>query len=678
MTKKLIKAVLIALTVLLIFGLYSCDKQNAFGDISGTSQDSYVEDTSQNDNVVPSTSSSQTQDTENTDTLPNEPDSDTPLYFVADVKINSLVAAIPYTEEYVPSQLKGVYYSAVSPGGEPVNDGTGNIWLRLIPSKDYYVSGLDISGSYDRVEQTDTDIYCIFGVKSDLSVTLKAKTLPIIGKTLLADYGYGISDDGLFTVTWERDENTPVRYIELSYSDSHGSYTNYFDPANGSVQLFKMIEKQIYKVKMRAIGYKSAGNTIELTGCYMNEPKEIPFPRVEIVTENYVWPSCDFVQSPAGCWGAGITNALYEQCVMTLYNKDNEVVYSSAARGNEYLGAKMKIRGNTSARYASNGRYPYKLKLDAKFDLLEPLIGRADDGRAYADKDWLLLNYGNDGYRICGDAIADAVGTEWSPDYCYVTLYVNGEYRGLYVLSEAVEEGSGTGEEQWRVPADNDGFVFECDAYWWNEDLYFSTPMTEKTPMYFTFKYPDSDKIDENSPEYIYLKNYMIEFENALRKNDDSYLDYIDLDSFVRWLLVADYLSIEDGGGCNLFLYKKDSTDNTKLKMGPNWDFDSYMGDVQGLAIIRLSWDTAPFYYQHLIKKSSFQKRYNELFLETKDILVSYIEESFSRVDMEAHGALLQFDRVRFGTSAKTLEVRRDTFIQWLNNHVEWMETQFG
>lgn len=38
-------------------------------------------------------------------------------------------------------------------------------------------------------------------------------------------------------------------------------------------------------------------------------------------------------------------------------------------------------------------------------------------------------------------------------------------------------------------------------------------------------------------------------------RNDDSYLDYIDLDSFVKWLLVSDYLGIKDSGGCNLYLY---------------------------------------------------------------------------------------------------------------------------
>ena len=604
-------------------------------------------------------------------------------YFVASVKTTSenLVAS-PYTAgAEVQKDLEGIYYTTSVPGSVPTDRG-GSIWIRLTPLRNYCVRDLTIEGVYEGYEVVGTDLYRIYGVESDLSVIATARVLSNTGREMFEKYGYGITDDGKMVVSWKVSDTDPIRYVELTYTDSDGvDHKDFVDGNQGSAELFEMTEGKLFLVDMRAIGYSGTGKRVQVTGCYMDAPKSVPFPRVEVTTEYLAWPSCDFVSSPDGCWGAGITNAFYEQCVVTVYNASNQVVYSSASNteaGQEYLGAKMKIRGNTSARYASNNRYPYKIKLDQKADLLYPLIGREDDGYEYADKDWLLLNYGSDGYRICGDAVADAVGTEWSPEYCYVALYVNGEYRGLYVLSEAVEEGSGEGEEQWRVPVDEDGFVFECDAYWWNEDLYFSTPLTENTPMYFTFKYPDSDKMHENSPELLYLKSYLTEFEAALMRNDDSYLNYIDLDSFVRWLLVADYLSISDGGGCNLFLYKKDSTDGTKIVMGPNWDFDSYMGGVDDLAVIRMTWNGAPFYYQYLIKKASFQTRYCELFVETYGELEAYVEAAFDKIDLNAHNQLLSYDNKRFGTSTTSLTTRKERFLSFLANHIEWMKKQFG
>ena len=636
------------------------------------------ESTNSSENTVQSNESSvnSNESSNSSDTGSSVPDIEKPDFFVATVQRASEFIAQPYIgSANVPEELDGIYYSSSAPGGEPVIDGSGCIYLSLKPIKTYRVSEINAKGEYSSIDNLGDDVYCISGVNSDLSINVTVKQLPVAGWDLLESYGHAISQSGKMLVSWNEIPDTLIRYVELSYTLNGTTNIEYIDARYGKAELFTMTEGVVYTVTMRPIGYSYIGKAVEVQGCYMNEPRNVAFPRVEITTKDYILPSCDFVQSPEGCWGAGITNALYENCIMTIYNSDNEIVYVTSDR-EDYDEAKIKIRGNTSARHEKNGRYPYKIKLDNPADLLKPFIDGRDDGQGYEDSDWLLLNYGSNGFRIIGDAIADAVETEWSPDYCYVSLYLNGEYRGLYVLSEAVEEGNSEGENQWRVPADDDGYVFECDAYWWNEDLYFSTPMTEKTPMYFTFKYPDPDSMTVESPEYLYLKEYMTRFEEALQKNDDSYLDYIDLDSFVKWLLVTDYLCITDGGGCNIFLYKKDSTSETKVAMGPNWDFDSYMGDYNGVATIRVYWSTCPFYIPYLVKKPSFQARYKELFNETCGKLENYINNAFSKVDIDAHLELLKYDNMRFGTSQKSLAVRRDNFLSWLELRIEWMKTQ--
>ncbi len=603
-------------------------------------------------------------------------------YYSATVNSPSEVIASPYTgDAAVSDELKSIFYSSDAPGGAPKDDGTGKIWLVLKPTERNMVSKIKIEGDYTELEELGQDIYCIHGVGSDLTVSVSVKSTPASTGEIFADFGYGISDDGYMTVVWDEAPNEPLRYVELSYTDGKSAHTEYVDASSGKIEFFKMMENIHYTVGIRAVGYKHVGKKIEFEGCYMKAPRDISFPRVEITTENYNLPSFDIVNSPGKYWGQGITNALYEQCIMTVYNENDEVVFDSSLQMNEseeYLGAKIKVRGNTSASQALNEKYPYKIKLSEKADLLEPLIGRPKDGKAYEDKNWLLLNYGEEGYRIAGDAIADAVGTGWSPDYCYVSLYINGDYRGLYVLSESVKEGNGTGDSQSRVPVDSDGYVFECDAYWWNESLYLNTPMTKDTAMFFTFKYPDADKINEDSYEYAYIKDYMIRFEEALLRDDDSYLDYIDLDSFVKWLLVSDYLCISDGGGCNLFLYKKDSTDMTKVFMGPNWDYDSWMGSVEGLSTIRMYWDGCPFYFPYLLEKESFKERYRELFYETYGSLDSFVDAAFSKTDSTAHLYLQTYENMRFGTGTRSLDSTKAAFKSWLYEHVSWMEGQIN
>lgn len=694
--RKLSVILSVVLSLLVLLSLSSCESLDGFlsslssvlDEMESGAQSS--EESSSGESSVesnePSSESSDEADSESSDESSSESNTDlpstSPAFFEAKVNTSTLIDVSFYTDgNEVDESLSGIYYSSSTPGGAPKGDGTGSIWLVLKPTKKYGINKIDITGEYERIESLGSDIYRIHGVKSDLTVNLTVKTLPDLTDKLFEGYGYGITDDGKMCVSWVQNEENPLRYVEITYPNGNLLVTDYIDASCGSAELFTMIEDKDQTVTMRAVSEDGVGKRVTLTGCFMSAPREVSFPRVEITTENFVLPTFETVNSPEGCWGSGITNATYEQCIVTLYNENDEVVYTSTTDKSEaekFLGAKMKVRGNTSASHASDGRYPYKIKLDKKFDLLEPLIGRADDGKAYADKDWLLLNYGDDSFRMIGDAVADAVGTEWSPEYCYVTLYLNGEYRGLYVLSEAVERGNGTGETKWRVGAEADGFVFECDAYWWNEDLYFSTPMTENTPMYFTFKYPDSDDMTEQNPEYLYIKNYMIEFEEALQKNDDSYLEYIDLDSFVKWLLVSDYLCISDGGGCNLYLYKEDGSDETKVKMGPNWDFDSYMGSYNALATIRIYWREAPFYYHQLIKKESFMNRYRELYNETRNTLTTVIDDAFSKIDTEAHASLLQYDNARFGTSTTTLEEEKAKFYTWLDLHLEYMDSMFA
>ena len=112
--------------------------------------------------------------------------------------------------------------------------------------------------------------------------------------------------------------------------------------------------------------------------------------------------------------------------------------------------------------------------------------------------------------------------------------------------------------------------------------------------------------------------------------------------------------------------------------MGPNWDFDSYMGNAYALATIRMRWNGAPFYYQHLVRKDSFNQRYVELFNELKGTLEAAVNNAFTKIDIDAHAQLLQYDNKRFGTSTKSLSVRKAEFLEWLQIHVEWMETQFN
>jgi len=69
----------------------------------------------------------------------------------------------------------------------------------------------------------------------------------------------------------------------------------------------------------------------------------------------------------------------------------------------------------------------------------------------------------------------------------FVNVLLNGDYRGIYMLSEAVNCNP-----DCRIDVDKEAdYIFEWDAYWWNEDLYFESLYGNK----YTFKHPDTEAL---------------------------------------------------------------------------------------------------------------------------------------------------------------------------------------
>lgn len=390
------------------------------------------------------------------------------------------------------------------------------------------------------------------------------------------------------------------------------------------------------------------------------------FSRVEIETEDSLLPSCDYVQTPEDCWGAGIRNAKYVQSKISIYDKENALVYSSYDDGEDYDGAKIKLRGNTSAY---RDKKPLKIKLNSKEDLLSLLI----DGRTnknYKNKNWLLLANGSEINQIVGSSVAESVGLSYVPEYEYVYLILNGDFKGLYILTESVSQGKGEGDKQSRVCVSDTGFIIENDAYWWNEDLYFETPFTENYPTKFTFKYPDSDDINESSEEYLYIKNYVSEFENALESGED-YTKYIDIETFAQWILAHDYLSTLDSAGSNIYFYKYDSTDESKLCMGPIWDFDSiYDIGLESRANIH----NGSKMLDYLFKNESFTQIYKDLFTQTKDSVSQNIARRASKYQETDFDTLIDIDSLRWNNSYSHFNEQTNEAIEWMNQHIIWLE----
>ena len=342
----------------------------------------------------------------------------------------------------------------------------------------------------------------------------------------------------------------------------------------------------------------------ELDSAMVDELLKVGLPIIRIETVNGVVPSYELADPPEGCWGGSIKNATKVPGRLVKY-VGKKVVYNSGEYFEKQEGITIKVRGNWSARRPQK---PYKIKLQSKADLLN----RRD--KRFEDKDWLLMPFFNLNSFI-GFKVNEFMDLQWTPQLEFVNLVINGEYQGLYMLTESVERNS-----DCRLDVDKKtGYIVELDAYWWNEDKYVNASFDE--PLNYTFKYPDDDDLTQDKLDYI--QNVVSEAEQSTR--DGSYENRIDVESFARWMLAHDILGNSDGAGSNMFFTKYDDSEMSLLKMGCLWDFDVIM-ESEG-------WDEIHdrYFFKGLFASTnrSFANRYVGLWTEKKDFIFSRLEQSF-------------------------------------------------
>lgn len=332
---------------------------------------------------------------------------------------------------------------------------------------------------------------------------------------------------------------------------------------------------------------------------------------------------------------------------------------------------RIKIRGNSSSALPKS---QYRLQL------LDEDGNKADFPLLGLDKaaEWVLNGSLRDssylrnylGYNL--GHMMDA----YSPEvrFCEVLMKTEGGYRyeGLYLLIEAIDKGEGRIELQGYNPDRVSGpYVVRRDRVDESEVRIFTYAdemgMAEEwsrniaTHVQLSLIYPKEKKVTPETLAYISddisLAERIIYSDNpnAFRQ----YASYIDVDSFVNYFIINEFMMSYDAGVHSTYMYKDTGG---KLTMGPYWDFD---GGIDNAGNSMANFEYIPMYYRpyydRLCEDAVFRNRLWDRYVLLREGILS--DENMLRILSESSrflGKAVERDRQRWHDYSHSLSVLQE------------------
>ena len=240
-------------------------------------------------------------------------------------------------------------------------------------------------------------------------------------------------------------------------------------------------------------------------------------------------------------------------------------------------------------------------------------------------------------YNIAGEMM------EYAPNVRFCELMLNGEYQGLYLMTESISNGYEGSRLTMEVKKKNNtftGYILRVNDMYYFEDKT-SVIMDYGNYAYITLiptevVYPGPTKQSEEMRRAIELE--FSAFQKALYSYDyDSedygYTQWIDIPSFVDYFLINEFTCNYDAGELSTYIYKDTSG---KYKMCV-WDFNNACDNYMETRINPYNFDTQNrLQYHMLCRDEDFSEaiidRYRELrkTVLSEEYLMNYIDETLA------------------------------------------------
>lgn len=294
----------------------------------------------------------------------------------------------------------------------------------------------------------------------------------------------------------------------------------------------------------------------------------------------------------------------YSTCTISFEDAEGVVLYTDAC-------AEWRTRGHSTAGVEKK---PYTFKLSEQKALF---------GMEKARK-WILLANAFDPTLLRNSLALDLASRlrfDYTPEYRYVELYVNGVYVGNYLLTEE----AGIDGNRLDLHMSEDEFLLEiinlkrCAV----DDVIVSTQRFR-----LNFKIRDAVYIPKSQMRR--LTSFLNEAEDIIAGGDyNSISQVMDIDSFVDAYILNEFAKPADLDYASTRFYVK----GWKLYAGPVWDYDLSMGnDVPGeahkLNVYPEGWSARKLWWASLMQNDWFRDAVEKRYLELQPYIVNLYESN--------------------------------------------------
>lgn len=351
-----------------------------------------------------------------------------------------------------------------------------------------------------------------------------------------------------------------------------------------------------------------------------------------------------------------------EKYINASYRLDPMGAEDIEALGTESEPLPMQIRGRGHSSW-KGAKKPYKIKLGKK----TATLGMPKN------KHWALLKPTEN--TVAGLQLGKLVGMEWTPSFRPVEVVLNGDYVGLYFLTETIRiDGNRVNiYEQQNQETDPEliggGWLVEVDNY--RDECQITIPECSRWNLTLRYHSPE----DLSDVQLQWITNEFKSLNSAVYsadKTSSEWEKYLDVESMARFFIIQEVMDNPDGFHGSFYLHK-DLSDGSKWVAGPIWDLTCYNREKTDFTFkMKVHYAITPHWIGEIIKYDSFCKAvanvWKEIYPEKLSEIYDYIDQTMLPLESAWNN-----DSKRWNEDlSQTAESRAERIKTALNRNIEW------